>query len=311
MKEMSRSEEFRRATAAARQRAAAERAARDDTVSRQAGPADVYLLPGEGDIATRWAVVAVHPDRPHLLFAVPADGNPLFGLADLPLVDQAGRRLTLRCGLGLWLPRDVFPAERRLRLLSAEHLRRAREKLRQVTAGALDGPEAARESEANPDYREWMVLVAAAVERLAAATRTHAVTLTPSDFHAVIPFRRGAATEPTPLALAAASPDMAEEAAGAAVPPAAPPAWRVDLLYPGELFLLLEPDGVAVVYRNESGGAPPRAERAGASDDWVPLAWESTPGGSAARTSVPWAGESVRLRFGEGDSAREVTVSRR
>jgi hypothetical protein len=305
MKKMSRLDEFRRATAAARHRAAAE------TAPRPAEPGDIYLFPGEGDLATRWAVLAIHPDRPDLLFAVPGDGHPLYGLADAPLSDKPGHRFTLRCGLGLWLPRDAFRGDRFLRTLSTDQLRRARAKARQIVAASADGPEAARESEADLEYRGWMELVAAAVDRLASAIRTRAVVITPAEFEPTLPFGRLPSAEAAPAAMAAASPGMADETVPPQPPPPSPRAYRVVLAHPGETWLLLETAGVAVLFRAEAGIAPPAAFSADTSGGWQPLTWAGTPGGTGARAFTPWIAGALRLRFGENDEfSQEVTVPR-
>jgi hypothetical protein len=301
MKQMPRLDELRRATAAARQRQPAQLAP-----ARAAEPGDVYLFPGEGDVATRWAVLAAHPDRPDLLFAVPGDGHPLFGLADAPLPGEADHRFTLRCGLGLWLPRDAYRRDYFLRALTADQLRQARAKARQVVAGAADGPEAARESEANPEYQEWMELVASAVDRLASAIRTRAVIITPAEFEPTLPFGRPGAAEAAP-ALAAASPGMAVEAA---LPEPSRPAHRIDLAHPGKTWLVLEEGGVAVLFHAEPGVVPPPAFGANESGGWQALVWATTYGGTSARAFAPWVAGAARLRFGDDEFSQEVTVPR-
>lgn len=303
MKKPSRLDEFRRETAAARHRSPSQAAS-----PGPAKPGDIYLFPGDGDLATRWAILTIDANRPELLFAVPADGHPLFGLADAPVADETGHRLTLRCGMGLWVPRDAFRGDRFLCTLSDDQLRRSRAKARQVVAGAADGPEAAREAEADPEYGEWMSMVAAAVDRISSAIRTRAVVVTPAEFKPTHPFG-GRAAESTPVALAAASPGMAEEVDLSEPTQSPPHAYRIGLIHPGETWLVRESAGVATLFRGEPGTAPPPAFGGQASGEWLPLAWTNTPGGTGARAFAPWEAGGVRLRFGDGEFALEVTVT--
>lgn len=121
---------------------------------------EVYMMPGAGDCATRWAVVKTD-DRHQTVFAVPVDGFPLYGLSDQPLREG----ITARCGWGLWLPRDAFV--NRISALSKQSADLIASKLHEVVTANIDGTEAARESEANPDYHEWMGEVGDAVAKIA------------------------------------------------------------------------------------------------------------------------------------------------
>lgn len=135
--------------------------------SKQTEPGDVYRFRVGSDIAMRWVVINNHPDQPDQLFVVPADEHPLSGPDDLLCVDKVGRRITLYCGLGLWLPRSAFLQGVRTRFLSEENLGLARDKISQVTTAVRGKPGATGKSKASTDYKKWMDLVAKTVKRLA------------------------------------------------------------------------------------------------------------------------------------------------
>lgn len=135
--------------------------------TKQLGLGSIVVLDRDDDCAVRWAVLAVHPQDSALLFAVPGDGHPLFGLPDCPLPKAPTGGMTLRCGWGLWLPRAFVESLTVIGTLSSAELNYAKAKMNQVVTGRLDAPEAASENEADPEYRDWMMEVGTAVEALA------------------------------------------------------------------------------------------------------------------------------------------------
>lgn len=317
MRNLSRLEEIRQATAAAvaGHRARLEQVA--SQASRPAGPGDVYLFPGRFANDLVWVVVGSHPDQP-LLFAVPADGHPLVGLTDIEVAaSKAHDRLALRCGYGLWIHRDEFRSDWRVATLEGRYVRRAQQKMKEIAGGNLLGSASQRESEANPDYEEWLAEVEADADRLANALRTREETLTAQDFTQakILSLSEGEVesrdAEPQYALAAASSGPLARLYEAIQLEPEnAPPAKPVDYLYPGSLFLVLERDGVAVVYAPQDGQPPPVLHGIEGAKE-TQASWVPTPRRSAWRASFGWGAEGrVRLRFGHAEHSREITVQK-
>ena len=312
MKNRERLEQIRRATAEAVETYRVRQAATAAAAGRPPAPGDVYLFPGPAALDLSWVVVA-GPEEDGLLFAVPADGHPLAGLSDVVVDSSAAGPLVLRCGHGLWVHPDALRPEWRVGTLEERHVRRAGRKLAQVAAGTLEGTAAQWEAEANPDYEGWLAEVDRAVDALAGALRLREEELTPADFSRTVrpagPPEEAEAGEPQ-LAHAAATagplPELLEGLAQA--PPEGPPARRLDFLYPGELFLVLESGGVAVLYLRSGDQPPPELHEIDAAGGEHPAPWQYTPNNTAARAAFAWRDGRVRLRLGRGPHAREVTV---
>jgi hypothetical protein len=313
MDNASRLEQIRKATAEAVARYTAKRQALAAEAAGPPRPGDVYLLPGPSEIDLHWVVLGTHPDQ-DLRFAVPADGHPLVGLTDVAV--SASERcgpLVLRCGHGLWIHGEEFRPDLRVGVLEERHVRRALDKLGQMTAGNLRGPASQWEAEANPDYDNWLDEVGRAVETLASALRLREEIVTSKQFKKILKFpaqpQQAADAEPQLAHAAASSGALArlyEELRLA--PESAPPAWRVNYLYPGDLFLLLETDGIAVICLPQAGRPPPELHALDPTGTARPAEWIFSPRGTAARAFVPWDAGQVRLRFGRGERAHEVTV---
>jgi hypothetical protein len=316
MKNISRLEEIRKATMEAVERYRVRREAMAGDSSRPAAPGDMYLFPGPFGVDLVWVIVGVHPEQP-LLFAVPGDGHPLVGLTDVEVArSRSYDPLALRCGYGLWIHRDEFRSDWRIAAIEERYVRRAQDKLGQIGAGKIEGSASQRECEANPDYDEWLGEVECAADRLASALRIKEETITAADFKEPMVFP---ASEP---ALADAEPHFALAAASAgplarlyeAIQADAgnlPLAKSVDYLYPGNLFLLLEPHGLAVVFVPHGSEMPPELHVLGVSGQATPASWLATPRRTASRATIRWESEgTVRLRFGRGEHAKDITVQK-
>jgi hypothetical protein len=312
MNHSSRLQQLLEATAEAVARDRARRAALAAETAADPRAGDVYLFPGPSAADLRWVVLGRHTDR-DLLFAVPADGHPLVGLADVAAAESAScGALVLRCGQGLWIHAEEFRYEWRVGVLDGASVERAQEKMRQIADGKLDGTAAQWETEANPDYDEWMSEVERAADLLATALRLRHETVAVSEFQRCtwLPEKTAATTDAEPqYALAAASSGALARLFEALQldEATAPPAHPVAYLYPGAIYLLLESTGVAVVYLTDGEQPPPELHAIVAGKDH-PAEWRTTPRGTSARAFFPWEGGEVRLRFGQGDRAREVTV---
>jgi hypothetical protein len=273
---------------------------------------DVYLFPLSSAYDLSWVIAASQSEN-GLLFAVPADGHPLAGLTDV-LVSESTPwgTLTLRCAHGLWIHPCDFGSAKWIGTVEKIAIERVGRKLAQIAAGKLAGTAAQREAEANPDYEDWLTEVEHAAEALASALRFEAEELDIGDFSVAVLDEDSDDEIAIFKVLAAASGgELAETSADTGqVSREAPPERRVDFLYPGELSLVLESGGVAIIYRSCAGAAPPPTFIIDPSSQWQPAAWATTPGRSLARAFVAWVDGRVRIRFGEGDSSREVAVAR-
>jgi hypothetical protein len=309
-----REEEIRRAAAEAVERYRESKATLAAASQRPPQPGDLYLFPGPAAIDQSWGIIA-GPNERGLLFAVPADGHPLAGLTDVIVAETAAcGPLVLRCGHGLWIHPSDFPADGRIGILDDRHVRRAVRKMAQIAAGKLEGTASQWEAEANPDYHEWLAEVERSADALASAVQVQEEEWTVADFSSSVrpsvPAAGGEATEQQ-LALAAASggalAELFDELNRKAGQDALP-ARRVDFLYPGELFVTLAEDGVAVVYVRGQDQPPPELYEITPDGRENPAAWQPTPAGTAARAAFPWREAQVKLRFGRGNQAKEVTV---
>jgi hypothetical protein len=313
MSNISRFEQIRKATAEAIEKYRKLRTMLESQATRPPRPGDIYLFPAPAAIDVSWVVAIDQPEK-ELVFAVPADGHPLAGLTDVELSATAPMGpLVVRCGHGLWIHREEFRPELRVDILDERSLHRIQDKLAEIASGKVEGTASQREQEANPDYDDWLDEVERAADVLASALRIREEDLTTADFTArldVATPQPGGETDPQ-LALAAASTGPLAELYEAIqiAPENAPKAKAVNYLYPGALFLLLEHDGVSIVYLCPRDHPPPELHSLDEAGKSHLADWKTTPRGTARRAFVPWgAGDLVRLRFGRGHGARDVTV---
>jgi hypothetical protein len=128
---------------------------------------DLFLFRLPGELAFCWAALFSHPDDAAVWFAVPVDDNPLAGSADLAAVESAsGDRVTLRCGLGLWIPQTAFGQAQRAGVVAEGEVRQARARLAALARGKLQVSADQEATENEPAYQAWMTEVAGAEETL-------------------------------------------------------------------------------------------------------------------------------------------------
>ena len=86
-------------------------------------------------------------------FIVPADDNPMTGSTDIAISEKAlSGPLTLRCGQGIWISETNLDLSLRVGILENWHLYRAIDKVK----GKIQSTAWQRETEADPEYEEWM-----------------------------------------------------------------------------------------------------------------------------------------------------------
>jgi len=122
----------------------------------------LYLLPATAELPIEWAVLEAGPGvaRPLL---VPADVQPFVGRADVavPSTEPCGP-LALRCGFAVRVPEAAYGPQtwKRTGLLTPETLAMARQRQREIAAGAEPEPKR-RFADDDPEYRNWAAEVLA------------------------------------------------------------------------------------------------------------------------------------------------------
>jgi hypothetical protein len=201
--------------------------------------------------------------------------------------------------------RSDLQTERRYHVLDAHDLKCVQEKLRQIAVGPLDGSSGAWEDESNPDYHAWIAQVTEAVLLFPERSRRQAIILTDSDFTPrTIPLSWQTREE---RALAAAGADpFAEQLA--------PPLGELSVLAnslsfsgPGEMWVIRESDGAAIVFQARVAATPPAVE-VDLAGEWQPLTWKLTSDQTAGRVSAAWLEDQIRFRVGTGDDSQEIVV---
>lgn len=114
---------------------------------------EVYVLRATADLAVEWVILSNAPDTAQGLLAAPRDSGSLVGRTDLRLPRGGG---TLRCGLALAVPEELFEAELRVGALEDDQVAAASEILRHLAEGSLAASVAQEEDELDPRYESWM-----------------------------------------------------------------------------------------------------------------------------------------------------------
>jgi hypothetical protein len=123
----------------------------------------VVALPQPIDL--QWVVTHEHPERPELVYLVPADHGPWVGSADVVVPSTEAVPLVLRCGEGLWLERRHLPPDCCVGTIPAETLQKARRVLAQLVRGSLTGDPDQEETDWDSDYEDWLETIAGCRER--------------------------------------------------------------------------------------------------------------------------------------------------
>lgn len=118
-------------------------------------PGELYVLAETRDFPVEWALL----DRKASgeLLAVPVDTNPLVGEADLEIPKEASSGpLVLRCAYGVWLEPSRFDPAHRTGSLDAVWVARALAVWKGVEKGERATSPLAAETEADPEYQDWL-----------------------------------------------------------------------------------------------------------------------------------------------------------
>jgi hypothetical protein len=133
-----------------------------------AAPGDLFVLAPTAELAVEWAVLDRNPGSGELL-AVPADGRPFVGSADVAAVPDGS--LVLRCRFGLWLPPALFKPDQRTGVVPADAVTAARHRWRQLEQGEVPSSPLTVEVDVDPEYQDWIRDVPERARALAARTR--------------------------------------------------------------------------------------------------------------------------------------------
>lgn len=303
-----------------------ERAA--DRASELTGPpaaGDLFVFDTGEDAAIEWLVVREHADDPSLLLLAPGDDFPLVGPPDVELPrDLVGRLLTVRCGESLWVPVGFCQERLRTGLVPVETLRLVRRKISELARGRADASEEHRQTDADPEYEDWLGLVARSRERL-----QQMADQVPINLGVIIPFEQltsltvslkdaGVISLHDSLPRAemdhhgvhqyamAAAPEL-EELLEAAVPKEL---RGVELSHPWPGRLILVPEGttVGVRYLSLAGEEAPFLAQVQTDGQSAAISWKHTPDRKVYWAIVgPTAGRAV-LRLSKGAETHEVIV---
>lgn len=136
---------------------AAWKAARSQTAGAGAEPqpGDLFVIPETSHLAVEWAVI--ERDAAGRLYVVPADTWDQVGSHDVHVSSaSACGPLSLRCGLGLWLPPEILDPELRSGVLESADLTRARDTWQSIERGTVCATDSQRETDTEIEYRDWI-----------------------------------------------------------------------------------------------------------------------------------------------------------
>jgi hypothetical protein len=286
--------------------------------SERTGPpaaGDLFVFDTGEEAALEWLVVREHADDPSLLLLAPGDDFPLAGPPDLALGrDLVGRPLTIRCGEALWVPVGFCQQRLRTDLVPLEALRLVRQKIAELARGRTDESEEQRQADADPDYEDWLGLVARARERL----QQRADQATP-ELGLVIPLEQLTSRLPAELAsepqyaLAAesGSPLLSSLSGALAESAAATRYHEIEIDNSGKLVLQATESGVRAVWAGPRGASPPKLLGRTESGEALEATWQAGPEGKLQRAEpiFSWVDGQVVLTIAT-DPPQTLTIQR-
>jgi hypothetical protein len=155
------------------------------TRSQTPAAGDIYRFPLEQELPLLWAILKDRTATDDSMFVVPADIDPIAGTGDLRLPPLAAcGPLTLRCGLGTWLPAKGFGIGQRVGFIEDVYIAAASQMLQALATGEpLPGDEVAEQIDLAPAYRNWIAVLSQCTESVRSAIEEHATqaALTPAE----------------------------------------------------------------------------------------------------------------------------------
>ena len=162
------------------------RAASDERHGEPPSPGEVFAFPETVDAAVFWAVVEEVPGDGGRFLMVAADLAPFVGSADVAVsVGGEGGAWCLRSGTPIRLAEADFTRARRVAFLETEAIDRVLQKRTAATAGKSVGSVLEQETDAEPEYQDWLAELAKARTALAGMRRetVNEVSEAPIAFH--------------------------------------------------------------------------------------------------------------------------------
>jgi len=122
---------------------------------------DLFMLSDGAEEVLQWAVVLHHPERPELVYVIPADYFPMTGTVDVSVTeDSPCGPLALRCGLGFWTHVEAFAGATLSGVLDNDAIQDARGKIADMATGTLNGTSLASDTDDDPEYEDHIALLA-------------------------------------------------------------------------------------------------------------------------------------------------------
>ncbi len=276
---------------------------------------DLFVFDTGEDAALEWLVVREHPDDPRLLLLAPGDDFPFVGPPDVELPrDVVGRPLTIRCGEALWVPDRFCQPRLRTDSVPLEKLRLVRRKIADLARGRTDESKEQRQVSADPEYEDWLGLVARARERL-----QKRADQAPTDLGLVIPLEQLTSQLPAELAgepayaLAAesGSPLLTALSEALVEAEAAIRYHEIGIDGSGKLILQATEAGVQAVWAGLTGVSAPELLGRTTSGAALESSWQLGPEGKLHRAEplFPWVDGQMVLTIAT-DPSKTVTIQR-
>jgi len=286
--------------------------------SKRTGPpaaCDLFVFDTGEEAALEWLVVREHPDDPSLLLLAPGDDFPFAGPADVKLPRELiGRPLTVRCGEALWVPIRFCQQRLRTGSIPVETLHLVRRKIAQLARGRADENEEQRQTDADPEYEDWLGLVARARELL-----QQRADQAPVELGLVIPFEQLTSRLPAELAgepqyaLAAesGSPLLTALSEALAEAEAASRYREIDIDCSGKLILQATESGVRAVWVSPAGVGAPKLLGRTESGESMEATWQAGPEKKLQRAEpiFPWVDGQMVLTIAT-EPPKTVTIQR-
>jgi hypothetical protein len=282
-----------------------------DAIARLPGEVsqgDLFFFRLPKQVPVEWCVIFSHPDNRDLWFVVPGDQCHLIGTRDIEVPDFAEYGpMNLRCGCGLWIHSDDFNFEFRTGRLDMQYVEQVRDRLSQIVDNDLPTVDSIRETDAHPDYVEWIEELSAAVDALESALVTK-VNIEADQI--VVTLARKKWPEqlrdlfPSPFStagIAAASGGLVGVLAGlldSKDTPSEPPAYHlIENDAPGDLIAIEEGNGASLIYSPKDDERPPATRDISEVDNPKQLDWKQDPSGKYYHSFplLSWQNDQVEV----------------
>ncbi len=142
--------------AEARERCAGAREEREKRRGTPPQTGDVFRFEETAELAVLWALIE-HDAEKRRFLAIAADLHPLVASTDVavPPDDDYGS-LSLRCGVEVWLDEGDFDRATWAGSLERAVVGEVRQKRAEIASGDVAGSLFARETDVDPEYRDWL-----------------------------------------------------------------------------------------------------------------------------------------------------------